>query len=201
MNAKSDQTKASFSDKWDNNINLAINETINKNSEIHKWILNRNGFFSELEFKKWLCNKKRILDAGCGNGRIIILFNQYISRHISIVGVDLVSADVAKKNTEHFDNVDIFTANILDDLSMYGKFDLIYCQEVLHHTNEPQKAFLNLCNLLEDNGEIAIYVYKLKSPIREYSDEYIRSKISVLPYNQAFDEIKLITMLGKYCQK
>ncbi len=174
-----------------------MNETINENSEIHNWILNRNGFFSELEFKKWLCSKKRILDAGCGNGRIIVLFKKYISEHINIVGIDLVSADIAKKNTVNFDGVDIFTANLLDDLSIYGKFDLIYCQEVLHHTSDPKKAFFNLCNLLEDDGEIAIYIYKMKGPIREYTDEYIRSNISILPYNQAFDEMKLITMLGK----
>ena len=54
----------------------------------------------------------------------------------------------------------------MEDLSSLGKFDFIYCQEVLHHTTNPFFAFKNLVNLVAPEGEIAIYVYK-KRPQQE----------------------------------
>ena len=41
------------------------------------------------------------------------------------------------------------------------------------------------------------YIYKKKSPIREFSDDHIRSKISNLPYDEAYEKIKTITNFGK----
>ena len=46
-------------------------------------------------------------------------------------------------------------------------------------------------------GEIAIYVYKLKAPIREYADDMIRGLISGLPYEDALDAMKELTGLGR----
>ena len=86
---------------------------------------------------------------------------------------------------------------MLDDLSDLGKFDFIYCQEVLHHTENPWKAFQNLCNILDTEGEIAIYVYKIKAPIREFTDDFIRQKISNLSYEEAMKICDQITELGK----
>ena len=114
-----------------------------------------------------------------------------------VVGFDLTSADVARSNLSSEKNLKIYTKDLSDDLSSLGKFDLIYCQEVLHHTPNPQKSFNNLCNILSKNGEIWIYVYRVKAPAREYIDDYIRKKISLMDYDTAFNHLKQITNLGK----
>ncbi|MEP7265533.1 MAG: class I SAM-dependent methyltransferase, partial [Bacteroidota bacterium] len=49
----------------------------------------------------------------------------------------------------------------------------------------------------EPKGEIAIYVYKKKAPLREYTDDYIRDRISSLDYNEAMKACEQITALGK----
>ncbi len=191
-------TETSFKDKWDNNKDLAFTETLREGSDIYNWILNRNGFENKLAFQKFLVSKKRVLDAGCGNGRVTALLRVNSKPETTeIVGIDLVAAEVAKENLKEESNVSFFQKDLLGDLTDLGKFDFIYCQEVLHHTNDPQRSFNNLVSLLDTNGEIAIYVYKKKAPVREYVDDYIRDIISKYDYEKAMAVCKQITELGK----
>ena len=104
---------------------------------------------------------------------------------------------VAKENLKDYKNIRIEQANLLESLEQLGKFDFIYCQEVLHHTGNPYLGFSHLVSLLEKTGEIAIYVYKLKAPIREFTDDYIRDKIAKLPYEEAMRICDQITEFGK----
>ena len=192
-----DNTKQSFLDKWNNNPKLAFDNTLKEGSEIFNWILKRNGFKNKNHLIKYLANKTRILDAGCGNGRVTALLSKYSNPlKTEIVGIDLVASNIAKKNFKDNNKIKFYKKNILDKLNDLGKFDFVYCQEVLHHTKIPKKAFINLCSLLTKNGEIAIYVYKKKAPIREYVDDYIRKKIENLSYIEAIKVCEQITKLG-----
>jgi SAM-dependent methyltransferase len=162
------------------------------------WITSRNGFRDGEELREFLSTKKRVLDSGCGNGRVTALLRNYSNAlNSEIVGIDLTAADVAAENLAAFKNVNIFTKDILSDLSSLGKFDFIYCQEVLHHTGDPKRGFENLVKILEDNVEIAIYVYKKKAPTREFVDDYVREKLANLDYDQAIEHCRQITQLGK----
>lgn len=194
-------TAQSFRDKWQNNQDLAFAETSRVGSDIYQWILTRNGFADNRALSKFLGDKHRILDAGCGNGRVTNLLRQYAPPDCHIVGIDLTSAEVARSNLAQFNNIEIHARNLLEPLDDLVGFDFIYCQEVLHHTENPRAAFLNLCKALDRGGEIAIYVYKQKAPIREFTDDYIRNKISGLPYTQAMKAAGQITELGKRLQE
>ena len=194
------QETDSFKDKWEQNQTLAFEETLREGSDIFTWILNRNGFETAVELRAYLSDKKRILDAGCGNGRVTALLRQYTPPATEIVAFDLVSSEVARKNLEAFrvsEGVSVFEKDLMTDLSDLGQFDFIYCQEVIHHTSNPERAFRNLCRLLSIRGEIAIYVYKKKAPVREFVDDYVRAKISGLPYEEAIRFCDQITELGK----
>lgn len=191
------QTLTSFRDKWEQNRNLAFAETLKEGSDIFNWILSRNGFTDTHDFKTWLLNKNRVLDAGCGNGRVTALLRAYTLSSTEIVGIDLTAAEVARENLRSLAGVTVERKDLLEDLDSLGKFDLIYCQEVLHHTADPKGAFLNLCTRLDEGGEIAIYVYKTKAPIREYADDLVRERISSLSYEEAMVAMKEVTELGK----
>ena len=194
---KEEQTYISFSDKWSNNKQLAFQETIKEGSDIFNWILTRNGFLNSDNLRVYLSTKKRILDAGCGNGRVTALLASHATPDTEIIGIDLTSADIACENLSHYPNINIQQKNLLNDLSDLGKFDFIYCQEVLHHTSDPKGAFFNLCGQLNFNGEIAVYLYKQKAPVREFADDMIRDCISGLAYNEAIAAVAEITNLGK----
>lgn len=190
-------TPKSFLDKWERNKDLAWEITQQEGSEIFSWIVNRNGFSDATALRKYLGSKHRVLDAGCGNGRVTALLRRYSPASTEVVGVDLVAAEIARENLKGEPNLTIHQGDLLKDLNRLGRFDFIYCQEVLHHTGNPQKGFENLVSLLEPNGEIAIYVYKVKAPCREYVDDFVRSKIKDLPYEEAMKACRQITVLGR----
>jgi SAM-dependent methyltransferase len=192
-----DNTRQSFDDKWHRNERLAFDETLREGSEIQRWILERNGFASLAELKAFLRGKRRILDAGCGNGRVTALLRECSPPEAAVMGVDLVAADVAQRNLARYGNVDVRSADLLGELSSLGQFDFIYCQEVLHHTADPQRAFRNLCARLAPGAEIAVYVYKRKAPVREFVDDYVRERIAKLPYDEAMRVCREITELGR----
>ncbi len=193
-------TADTFRDKWQQNKRLVFEETLREGSDIFSWILRRNGFEDAESLIEYLKDKQRILDAGCGNGRVTALLRRYCPATTEIVGIDLVSSEIARENLEAFglsDHVSFFEKNLLGDLQDLGKFDFIYCQEVLHHLPDPEGVLRNLSSLLSRKGEIATYVYRKKAPVREFVDDHLREKISCLTYEDAVRVCSQITELGR----
>ena len=192
-----DNTSRSFRDKWEKNSNAFHAETLRSGSDTQRWILERNGFASSDAFSDHLADRRRILDAGCGNGRVTALLRALAHEEAEVVGIDLVAAHVAREHFKDVERVRFETGDLVGDLSGLGQFDFIYCQEVLHHTADPVRAFNNLRGLLTPGGELAIYVYKQKAPAREFVDDYVRDRIAALPYEQAMAHATQITEFGR----
>ena len=194
-------TSQTFFDKWHNNPDLAFRQTLTPGSDIQEWILRRNGFATPDALAAFLTGKSRILDAGCGNGRVTALLRGLAPDSVEIVGVDLTAWDVAAENLAGASNTSFQKADLLGDLSPLGQFDFIYCQEVLHHTGDPPKAFGNVASLLAPGGELAIYVYREKAPIREFADDLIREGMKDLGYDEALEVSRAIAELGRALSK
>ena len=186
------QTRNSFRDKWENNQKLGYSDIMDESSEITSWVLNRNGWQNFASLSDFLNSKSQILDAGCGNGRITFLFSQ-LAKNNSITGVD-INPEVAQSNLRSISNINIEYHNLLEPVP--NRYDFIYSQEVLHHTQNPRLAFGNLASALNLGGILAIYVYKIKGPVREFTDEFIRSKLKNLPYEEAVYLMKEISNFG-----
>jgi SAM-dependent methyltransferase len=190
------QTQRSFSDKWRTNPSIAAKLTLDPASNFQKWILERNGFASPEAAAHHLAKRRRILDAGCGNGRVTALLAS-LAPQAQVIGIDLVDMSPARTNTGAFANVALQNADLLKPLDALGTFDFIYCQEVLHHTGDPERAFANLVSVLQPRGEIAIYVYRKKAPAREFMDDFVREGIAELDYDEAMQICRQITELGR----
>lgn len=191
------QTRRSFREKWAKTPKAFFQTTLKEGSENQNWILNRNGFETFADMQNYLSTKKKILDGGCGNGRITALLAMMAAEDAEVVGIDLNADKVAANNLLDFSNASVKNQDLLSDMSHLGKFDFIYCQEVLHHTENPQLGFNNLVNILSDDGEIAIYVYRKKAPTREFVDDFIRDAIKDMSYEDSMEVSRQITMLGK----
>lgn len=191
------QTKDSFAQKWTHSHDFQVGpETLD--SDTLSWILGRNGFASLADLANFLATRDRILDAGCGNGRILNLLASHARPESTLVGLDLAAAEIAGKNLGRHSNVQVRAHDLLEPMPVdVGPFDFIYCQEVLHHTGDPFRAFANLCDSLAEDGVIAIYVYKKKGPIREFSDDYIHEQIKELGYDEAEPDMVSLQILGR----
>lgn len=193
-----EQTAHSFSSKWREASDYQIGGKDAFDSETLTWIVGRNGFESLEDFGSYLDRYQRILDAGCGNGRILGLLRDVVPDTTELYGLDLAAADVARENLG--DKVSgVFDAD-LTDLSTFVNVprpNYIYCQEVLHHTSDPALSFRNLVHHLLPGGEIAIYVYRKKAPIREFTDDYVRHQIENLSYEEAMKIATEFSQLGR----
>jgi SAM-dependent methyltransferase len=100
---------------------------------------------------------KRVLDAGCGNGRHAHFAAKFGAE---VVAADLGPAvEVARRNTAMFDSVQVVQCD-LDALPFAPEsFDFVYSLGVLHHLPDPEGAFRNLLRYLKPGGEVQIYLY------------------------------------------
>src|ERR1051325_7235169 len=101
--------------------------------------------------------RKKILDAGCGNGR----FAYYAAKYgAEVWAVDLGPAiEVARQNTAKMQKVQVVQADLHNLPFPYESFDFIYSLGVLHHLPEPELAFQQLMRFLKPGGEVQIYLY------------------------------------------
>ena len=99
---------------------------------------------------------KKILDAGCGNGR----FAYYAAKYgADVWAIDLGSAvEVARRNTQAR-NVHVVQADLHNPPFALESFDFIYSIGVLHHLPDPEAAFQNLLRFLKPGGVVQIYLY------------------------------------------
>lgn len=192
-----EQTKKIFGFKW-TKTNTYDSDTFR--NKAFEWLVDR--YFGSAEARTAFLNKnkgKTILDAGCGSGfSSSILFDKYINDY-SYTGVD-ISDEAANEAKNSFKerklNGEFIVANI-QDMKLQHKFDIIFSEGVIHHTSDPYITFKNLVSHLKDDGRIMFYVYKKKAPVREYTDDFIREKLSKLSNEEAWEALIPLTNLGK----
>lgn len=140
-----------------------------------------------------------MLDAGCGGFySAISLFGPLLGR-VRLYGVDISeSVDFARQNvaslnpTAVVQRADLASADFTPDF-----FDLIFSEGVLHHTHDPQAALTNLAKALKPGGRLLFYVYKVKAPIREFTDDFVRDQMAHLSPEEGWEAMKGITALGQ----
>ncbi|MBD1157416.1 class I SAM-dependent methyltransferase [Pelagibacterales bacterium SAG-MED20] len=103
--------------------------------------------------KKKLNNKSRILDIGCGRGKIFASISRKLQLNNKPIGVDLVNHKDVDKLID-FRNEDAFNFFRTNQ----DKFDLIMIKQTLHFFNiNKRKKLIKICkNNLKKNGVIII---------------------------------------------
>lgn len=141
-------------------------------------------------------NNKIILEVGIGSGSSSRLWGPQAKE---FHGVDISKAvyRVQTNLKKLIPNPILSQADINKLPYLDESFDVVVSNGVFHHTPDTKLALKNSLKKLKIGGFCIFYIYKKKSPIREFSDDYVRSKISDLSYNDALEKIKPITDFGK----
>lgn len=191
------QTQETFSFKW------AKSDTYSSEhlrDEWRRWLLEKYFDGDENGPASFLGSQKlRILDAGCGAGiSALLLFGESLATH-EYVGVDISDAVVqGRRNFEDLGIPAYFEqANLQELPEDIGKFDVIFSEGVLHHTDGVQDSLTYLASRLKPGGRIAFYVYARKAPIREFTDDLVRDAISAMTDEEAWAALMPLTKLGK----
>lgn len=159
------------------------------------WYLERFGFGTRERLREFLGARKLVLDAGTGSGVDAAMFAESGS---TVVAVDLCREAVRAtyRRLGGLPNVQVAQAD-LAGLPFGRVFDFISCDQVLHHTPDPPTTFASLARRLKPGGRLALYVYKRKGPIREFTDDYIRSRTTRMPARECYEFCAGLTRLGQ----
>lgn len=193
---KSLATQETFANKWRLWDQLLFGAGDASESGVLDWILNRNGWGSSAGLAEMLKGKRAILDAGCGNGRVTSLLSNFAPEDAKVSAWD-INETAARKNLKAYGNVEVEHVDLSGNEFPEKNFDLIYCQEVLHHLPNPKESFAQLSRKLLPGGLIAIYVYGIKHPFREFSDEWVREVFQSLSQEAQILLSQNITRLGE----
>jgi len=187
------QTTRAFSQKW-----LRFGGATFSKQWIrfqYKWYLDRFWAKNESKFMKFLRARKYVLDAGTGMGHSAKWFSANPETQVFAIdlsdGIDIAYKNYGKKENIHFLQADLTRLPFKKEM-----FDFISSDQVLHHTVNTERSFKYLTKFLNKDGMIGIYVYKKKAPIREFSDDYIRSKVTEMPFNEVVKVSRAITLLA-----
>ena len=116
----------------------------------------KKSIFAE-KLNKEIPMHSKVLEAGCGTGQLSLFLSKY---NRQIFSIDLsfdslkLGEDFRKKN--EIDNVFFLKMNLFNLLFPKNFFDVIISNGVLHHTDNPKIAFLELAKCLKKDGYIVI---------------------------------------------
>jgi ubiquinone/menaquinone biosynthesis C-methylase UbiE len=190
-----DQTKDVFSDKWFEASKYKQLERLYKFQS--DWFLSLYGFETENDLKDFLSTKNMILDTGCGLGYKAAWFAN-LAPHATVIGIDISDAiDIATEKYESIENLFFIKADISDTKLRCGVIDFTVCDQVIMHTECPEKTFAHLSSITSKNGEFACYVYSKKALPRELVDDYFRSATHEIPNDEMWQFSEQLTELGK----
>jgi arsenite methyltransferase len=194
VDAGQQETAEAFSTKWQRSPHFGHEE---KSRTFYvDWYLKRYKFGTLTALAAFLSNKTRILDAGTGNGRDTRLYAEQCAAEV--FGVDISrSVDSAYQHLKEHPNVHLIQADLTQLPFPLGFFDFIACDQVLHHTRDTEESFHKLVGWLASGGDLSIYVYRKKSPIREFADDYLRALTASMKEEDAWELAQQLTDLGR----
>lgn len=188
------ETIKSFAEKWARIPNYGHDDET-RDFQL-SWYLQRYGWDSREDLTHFLSSKQFILDAGTGLGRDTRLYAENTKGEV--FGIDITrSVDVAYRYLVHLPNAHLIQADLTALPFPKDLFDFIASDQVIHHTPNTEASFKYLVDFLRPGGQIAVYIYRKKGPIREFCDDYIRDYTTKMQPDECRRFSESITKLGK----
>ncbi|MCX5829555.1 MAG: class I SAM-dependent methyltransferase [Deltaproteobacteria bacterium] len=189
------QTNEAFSDKW------TAYEKSNEKERCYEfqkhWYLSLYGFSSEETLSTFLCDKKVIFDAGCGLGYKAAWFADLAPDSL-VIGMDFSEiVRLAAQNYSHLSNLFFIRGDIAMTTFPDSSIDYVSCDQVIQHTQNPNKTFEEFTRITKKGGEIACYFYAKKALPRELIDDYFRTQCTNMTSDELWEMSAQLAELGR----
>lgn len=191
-----EQTSKAFGFKWHQRDTFESEQSLRRTRD---WLTERYGDVSSAPWWNDYQTDALVMDAGCGAAMSALELLAGVLPRVRYLGVDISSAiDVA---ATRFAERGLCAGFIQADITRVplapGSVDVILSEGVLHHTDSTREALLALAALLRPGGRFLFYVYRRKGPIREFTDDHIRSELQEMSAAHAWEALKPVTRLGQ----
>lgn len=144
---------------------------------------------------EWFAGR-RVLDAGCGNGRWSFGLSR-LGVNLTSVDANTSALDAAREATAELPNQRRFIQTSLESLdeALAGdRFDLVFCWGVAHHTVRFNDVLDNLCAAVAPGGVLYLYLYGTNTVS---ADDEIRTFRDRVAYNVLFDDAERMRFLRR----
>ena len=181
-----------FNSKW-----FRVPDWAEATEKIYReWYLKRYGYLNVESLREFLKDKNSILDAGCGLGRDSKFFSE-LNPNAMIKSIDQsqYAIEVAKKTLKDT-RCEVVQGDITE-LDLKVKFDFISCDQVIHHTPDPNKTLKILMKHLNKGGVINFSVCKKKNKYREFVDDVLMDYARDMTPDELWKFSHTITQFGK----
>lgn len=197
LDSETSSNTENFSEKWKIFYQSGGRKAYDEFQE--KWFESLYGK-SRREFLSQLKSGSLILDAGCGGGDKTQNMG-LIATDLNFWGADL-SVELGQKATEarEIKNVRYIRSDIANLPFCDEMFDVVICDQVLHHTKDPNKTLMEFSRLLKKGGVLLTYVYQKKPLPRELLDQHFIDSENYTK-DQLLEMSKQLTILGEFLQK
>lgn len=130
---------------------------------------------------------ERILDIGCGDGKITAALSHYIPNgHITGIDKSHEMIDFAKQAfLPDYKNAEFKVQDVLD-LNEMDKYDLIVSFSCLHYVKYQEAALQNICRALKPKGKLLFMLYR-KCPAQWSAIDKVISSAHWRNYFDYFD--------------
>lgn len=119
-----------------------------------------DGVFARL-LDEQIPNYAYILEIGCGTGQLSNFLGLTWGRKVFATDISLNSLKLGQefKLKNEIDNVVFIQMNLFRPCFKTESFDLVICNGVLHHTNNPRIGYKSISGLVKNGGYIVIGLY------------------------------------------
>ena len=182
-----------FEHKWSK-----VPQWANATEKIYRsWYLTRYGYKDAAGLRRFLKDKTRILEAGCGGARDSKFFAE-CNKSAEIMAMDQSPSAVktAAKTLRPYKNCRVVRADVTKFRGL-GAFDFISCDQVLHHTPDPAATMKHFYRNLVPGGVLNFSVCRRKNPYRDLVDDLIMDRAKKLSHEELWRLAEASTLLGK----